>query len=218
MVGVKPPRPLEPELDGAPGAEESAALLRQAQGGDGAALGELLARYHERVQRIVRLRMGPSLRAAMESTDLVQETHLAALRGFRAFEGRERGSFVHWLARIAENQVRDAADRWSAQRRDLARELRLDSARDASGAGAAPADARAEPSPSEQAARRELREIYDACVAELPPRYREIVLLRDYELLEWPEVAVALETNAHAAQELHRRAQLKLAGILEERC
>ncbi|MBM3976339.1 MAG: sigma-70 family RNA polymerase sigma factor [Planctomycetes bacterium] len=185
--------------------------------GDDGALGELFARYRERVLRIVRLRMGPGLRAAMESTDILQETYAAALRGFPAFSGSERGTFVRWLARIAENQVRDSADRWSAQRRDLAREERLDAGRTAeSTAGAAdPIDA--QPSPSEQLTQRELRAVYDTCVAELPERQREVVLLRDYELLEWPAVAELLGATPHAAQELYRRAQLRLAALLEAR-
>jgi RNA polymerase sigma-70 factor (ECF subfamily) len=217
MVHVKSTTPPEPGFGPAQSAEEASRLLQQAHSGDGAALGQLFARYQQRVQRIVRLRMGLQLRTAMESTDLVQETYLAAVRGFPGFEGRERGSFVHWLARIAENQVRDAGDRWSTQRRDLARAVRLEPARDESGAGSAPGPLADEPSPSEQAAQRELREVYDACVAELPPRQREIVILRDYELLEWPQIASAIGANTHAAQELHRRAQLKLAAILEAR-
>lgn len=205
-----------PDFGPAPLLLESADLLRQAQAGDRAALGALFERYEERVKRIVRLRMGPKLRGVLESVDLVQETYLAAARGFDGFQGKERGSLIHWLARIAENQVRDAADRWSAARRDSDREVSFGS-RGASSAGGArePADRGA--SPSEEAAQKELREVYDACVAELPLRYREIVILRDYELLEWPEIVVHTGGSAHAAQELHRRAHLKLAGILESR-
>jgi len=204
------------ELDPAPDSQESIELLRRARDGDRAALGLLFARYEDRIRRIVRLRMGPKLRGVLESVDLVQETYLAAARGFDGFQGGERGSVIHWLARIAENQVRDAADRWSRARRDVEREVRL-AGPDASSAGGGREPVDRGRSPSEEAARRELREVYDGCVAELPPRYREIVLLRDYELLDWSEIVPLTGGSVHAAQELHRRAQLKLAGLLEAR-
>ncbi len=215
MALVPATPPSEAAFEPVPSAEESLELLRQARAGDRAALGELLERHRERLRRIVRLRMGAGLRGVLDSVDLVQETYLAATRGFPGFEGEARGSLIHWLARIAENQVRDAADRWSAQRRDHAREISL------GGQGSASGEAREapgrDPTPSEEAGARELRELYDACVAELAPNHREIVLLRDYELCEWPEVAARLGAGVHAAQELHRRARLRLAEALERR-
>lgn len=200
--------PLDPEA--------SVQLLRQARAGDQAAFGELFGRCHERVMRVVRLRMGSDLRAALESVDLAQETYLAALRDFSAFRGEEPGTFLHWLARIAENRVRDSADHWKAQRRTRDRELpreALGGSSNRSGAFGLPAVG---PSPSEQVAANELRAAYDACVAELPERQREVVLLRDYEGLGWAEAAELLGSTLHAAQQLYHRAQMRLAERLED--
>lgn len=189
--------------------------MRQARAGDQAAFGELFGRCHERVMRVVRLRMGRDLRATLESVDLAQETYLAALRDFHAFRGECAGTFLHWLARIAENRLRDSADHWQAQRRDRDRELPLGAVGVGSGALGSDAIPWRGPSPSEQVAANELREAYDACVAALPERQREAVLLRDYEGLAWPEAALALGCTPHAAQQLYYRAQMRLGACLD---
>src|SRR6185436_18440399 len=98
-------------------------LLRRAQQGERPALERLLERYYERVRRIVRLRLGPSLRRRLESGDILQETFLAAVRNFARFELRDEGSFINWLAVLAENQIRDAADHHGAQKRAMLRQV-----------------------------------------------------------------------------------------------
>lgn len=219
MVAVSPspsppPRPAlvaTPPLDPA----ESVRLIERARAGDEQAFGALFARCHDRVLRVVRLRMGSQLRASLESVDLVQDTYAAALRGFPSFRGAEAHSFLRWLARIAENQVRDTAERLCAQRRAREREVPLDALVPGSSASGSLPLAGREPSPSEQASRVELRAVFDACVAELPERQREVVLLRDYECQDWPRVAEELGCSAHAAQQLYHRAQLELAERLE---
>jgi RNA polymerase sigma-70 factor (ECF subfamily) len=208
-----PPLDPQPPLD----AQESAHLIQRARAGDDAAFGALFSRCHDRVLRIVRLRMGSQLRSSLESADLVQDTYAAALRGFPAFRGDAPQDFLRWLARIAENQVRDCVDHLAAQRRAREREVPLDALAPGSNASGSIALAGREPSPSEQAAYGELREVYDACVAELPERQREVVLLRDYECQDWGRVAEELACSAHAAQQLYHRAQLKLAERLEAR-
>lgn len=98
-----------------PGADPTTPILaRRARKGDRQALNRLLERHQERVYRIVRIRMGARLRAALEPSDIVQETFLVAARRIGDFEPRGRDSVVQWLARIAEHQIHDAADRFRA--------------------------------------------------------------------------------------------------------
>lgn len=206
-IAPMPPRTDAAPLDPAPPMAETLDLVRRGRGGDRSALDQLVARYQDRVRRIVSIRMGGQFRGVLDSLDLAQDTWMAALRGLSSFEPRGHGSVIAWLTRIAENQVLDAADRLNAARRDRRREETADDA------GAA-----STPTPSETAARRELRDIYDECVAALEPAQREVVLLRDYSLLEWSEVRERMgSASVHAAQELHRRAQLKLGGLIKQR-
>ncbi|NOT30020.1 MAG: RNA polymerase sigma factor [Planctomycetes bacterium] len=193
----------------------SLVLLNRAQTGDRAALNELLERYYDRVYRIVRIRMGAKVRGAMESCDLVQNTLKKAAEKLGSFQPRGHSSLINWLAAIAENQIRDAADRIKKQEREVPIDD-LAHQGSQSALGLAPPDGG--PSPSSMVANAELREIYDACVESLPDRYRELILLRDYSATPWEDIARTLGIpGPHAAQEMYRRAQIKLAGLLRLR-
>lgn len=190
----------------------SVELLRRAQEGDSRALDDLIRRYEERVRRVVRIRMGAQLRGAMESCDLVQETLRVAADKLPAFEPKDQGALLRWLAVIAENQIRAASDKLRAEKRDRGREVPF------------PTDTSQGPgggtrnSPSSLAAAAELQEIYDACVAALPEAYRELILLRDYEESTWEEIAERLGApSGHAMEQKYYRAQVKLGELLRLR-
>jgi RNA polymerase sigma-70 factor (ECF subfamily) len=205
------------ELPPNPDLTRSIALVRAVQAGDAQALGELFERYRERVQRIVRIRMGAKVRSLLDSSDIVQETWLVAQRNIGRFEPRDQSSIIRWLARIAEHQVSDAAAKANAQKRDRDRELPLVDLDESGVERPLQVEARG-PSPSSLVANAELAEIYDACVEELPPEQRELILLREYHDGDWDFVCEALgKPSPHAAQEAYRRAQMKLARLLRLR-
>lgn len=196
----------------------SVVLVHRARAGDEQALGDLLHRYRDRVTRIARIRMGRRVRAFMDSADIVQNTFLVAARRVEDFEPESHAAIIHWLSRIIENQIRDAAAYANAAKRDPDRLRRLEASGTAgrSGEGVVPRD-RA-PRPSELASEAELREIFDRCVRALPPEQREVVLLRDYAGLGWSAVAREMgRTGAEAARQLHRRATVRLARIVSQR-
>jgi DNA-directed RNA polymerase specialized sigma24 family protein len=61
----------------------------------------------------------------------------------------------------------------------------------------------------------EERAAIHACLAELPEHYRRVIGLRDYDGLEWIEIARVMQKNSDSAvRELHRRARLELAQRL----
>ena len=192
-----------PGAHGADGIEGTVELIARARSGDRAATDALFAHYADRIRRIVRVRLGPALRAWTESGDLVQETLLAALCDLPRTQIRSEYELLDWLAGIATNRVRELADYLRAQKREVARVRPL-------GVEQLTA-ATSRSSPSEQAFRAEIRAILDEALAELPSDYREVVLLRDYLGAAWPEIARALSTpTVHAAQQLHQRAWLKV--------
>jgi RNA polymerase sigma-70 factor (ECF subfamily) len=202
-------------LDSAPGpqVEETPALLSRARSGDRSAANEVFTRYEERIRRIVRVRLGPSLRRWADSGDLVQETCRSALADLDRVPLGSGLDFLDWLARIATNRIRDLADQKNAMKRELGRERPI-----AAGSGGAhlPPDPRS--SPSEHAFRAELREILDEAVGALPDNYREVIVLRDYQGVDWPEIARVLSTpSLHAAQQLHQRAWIKVRILARPR-
>lgn len=202
-----------------PNLSESLVLVRKAQDGDREALNRLFERYYDRIYRIVRIRMGAKLRTVLDSYDIVQETCAVAVRKIGDFEPRDHASLIQWLAKIAEHQIHDARDRMEAEKRNPSREVPLDAGRthsgephpglQLSGGGAGP---------STIVANSELKEIYDACVEELPHEYRELILLREYAGASWEDITQKVQRpNVHATQEAYRRGQIKLAGLLRQR-
>ena len=198
-------------LESVPGAaagdlESSLALLSRAKEGDADALNALFVRYHERVHRIVRVRLGPGLRRWTESGDIVQETFRAALQGLSAVPITNDFDLLDWFARVATNRIRDLAAYVRASKRDARAERELD----ATGrSGSEPVAAQT--SPSGQAFHAEVRAVLDEAVGELPDPHREVILLRDYYGVGWEEVARVLGTpSLHAAQQLHQRAWIRV--------
>ena len=170
-----------------PSLTQTLALVHAAQGGDRVALDRLLARYQERVRRIVRLRLGPALRSQLESGDILQQVLLDAFRSLDRYEPRDEAGFLAWLAGIAEHRIRDAADFHTSDKRDAARVQSLTHDTDSSTPGQPLTDPRS--APPETASRAEQVERLEACLAGLPEADRELVVLRDYVGLSWAEVA-----------------------------
>lgn len=192
--------PIAPPLD----LTESIDLVQRAQAGESAALDELLARYQERLRRIVRIRLGARLRANVESMDIVQDALLVAARKIDQVELRTSGAILNWLARIAENKIHDAHDYFHARKRDKRLETPLAVEIGGESVGWDPPD-RAE-SPSHAAASTEVAEIVDGLLTDLSEDHREVILLKHYCGADWDDIARAMERGVPAAQELHRRA------------
>ena len=212
----------DPLLSSCPGSTRSAdleaslALLARARAGDRAALGELVSRYHDELQRIVRIRLGTGMRRFLESGDIVQETYQALVEGIGRVELADPGDLVQWLAQVATNRIRDQHDRAHAMKRDPRREEPL-------GAGSTSGSLEQDPAaddtePPDGAIRNEVREVLDEAVAQLPPEYREVIVLRDYCGASWEHVARMLERDSiHAVQQLHQRAWIKVRKLAEPR-
>ena len=104
-------------------------LIQQIQQGNRDALEELCARYLPRVLAAVRIRLGAKLRQKLASSDIVQEVMIYTLRKVESFGFNTEGEFLKYLNRVVENRIRDEADRWAAQKRDVTREVPLDKLR-----------------------------------------------------------------------------------------
>jgi RNA polymerase sigma factor (sigma-70 family) len=216
-----PPKQDEPSASGLEpvGAlEDSLQLLeRFRSAGDPHALNALFARYYERVRRIAYIRSGPRLLRWVEHDDLVQNTFAAALRGIDELDLRRHSSIIAYLSRVLENQIRGAVDHFEAQKRTPASGAAASVERGSEALSRLDPPS-SDPSPADQAAARELKELYDECVRALEPAHREVVLLREYTEASWEEIRAALNRpNEHAAQQLYARAQIKLAAKFRQR-
>jgi RNA polymerase sigma-70 factor (subfamily 1) len=192
----------------------SVLLVQRAQKGDSEAVGKLLERYQSRLQRIVRVRLGARLKLHIESVDIIQETFAVAFQKIGDFELRSHASILNWLARIAENQIRDANRYLFAAKRDHGREQSMEGELGSS----SPSGFRLaadETAVVERVAKQELRELMDQALTRMQHDQREVILLRDYSAAEWDYIAEALGRSRGACQELHRRAWFQLQALVK---
>jgi RNA polymerase sigma-70 factor (ECF subfamily) len=179
-------------------------LIRKAQQADRDAQEALFRRAYPDILQAARFRLGPELRARMDTMDLAQTAYSEALRDLPKYRYEGKGSFVRWLSAILENKIRNRLDFFRAQRRDLRREVPLD--REAG----VPAPAE---SPTRNLIRGEDRARLEAAMDRLPPDYREVIVCRYYLRMPWSEVGVELRRSEEAAQMLLQRALLKLRAL-----
>lgn len=88
----------------------TAVLLRDAAAGQPEAVDALYQRCAPRLLTYIRLRMGRSLRARLESRDILQSALLKSFQCFGDFRGGDARSLMAWLARIAERELADRVD------------------------------------------------------------------------------------------------------------
>ena len=185
-------------------AQTSVDLLERARAGSDEALGALLQRCERKLLALVRLRLGPSLRRELDSCDLVQSTLVKALCHFGEFAGGDRGSLMAWLARIAENEIRDQASYHGRERRDAARRVSLEASPEAA---ALAARVRSQTS---LVAHGERVSALERALESLSPDHRDVIVMRAIEEREFTEIAETLGRSSDACRMLFARAMTAL--------
>ena len=182
--------------------EESTVLLRAARQGSREALSELYARCGTRLLAFIRMRMGRSLRAQLESRDILQNTLLKSFQRIEQFEGDGGATLMGWLMRIAENEIRDQVDYHHRQRRDVDAAVPID-------AGGIDVAARAASAISAVVAHEEAERL-GAALEALDPDHREVIVLRKLEELSFRDVAARMGRSEDACRMLLARAMVAL--------
>lgn len=190
--------------------EETERLIERARAGSGEALGELLRGAREPLMRTANRELPRGLRSKEGLSDLVQETCLVAHRRFDQFNGRTRGEFVLWLKSILRHASLHLRRSFRAGRRELAREVRLDS-QILQGEG--PRDS--EVSPSSIAARNETGTLLEAALGRVPDRDRQVLLWRHRDQLTFEEMGRRLAISTVGARNAWLRALRRLRDELD---
>lgn len=123
------------------------------------------------------------VRSEPDADDIVQESYLRAFRAFHGFTGTD---VKPWLLAI----VRNAAYRWLSNRRRSANVISFDEA--FVGPGEEPAEAQVaseDPTPEVQLIGEVDRGLVRSALAELPPIFREVIVLREIEGLAYREIS-----------------------------
>ena len=183
---------------------ETEDLLRRAREGSREAFGLLLGGCGERLLTLIRLRLGPNLRQRVDSRDVLQATLLKALVHIDGFRGERRESLMAWLARIAQNEIRDLAAFHGRQRRQVDQTVALGGTLELDRLAA---DLRSETS---RIALDERSAQLLAALEALSPEHREVILLRQLEELPFAEIAGRMGRSPDACRMLLARAMATL--------
>ena len=185
-------------------------LIERIKAGDQEAFAALFNKYRRRLAVLIHFRLSPELRSFAEVDDVLQETWLRAFRDFGQFTYRSAGSFMSWLARIADHVIADLARSQGRQKRHAVEMLRFRS--ESNPGGPEPLDSK---TPSRLLAQEEgLRRLLDKLNA-LPEDYRQAILLMKVEGLSTSEAAERLGKSKEATALLLHRA-IKRFRALEE--
>lgn len=188
--------------------DEGSQLFEHARRGSRKAANAIFERYGERLHALIRLRLGPQLRRRLESRDILQETLFKAFRGFERFHGSGSTSIMAWLGTIARDEICDQADFYGRKKRDAGRETTLE----ANARGVA-AEIRSEAS---RLALREDAERLEQAIDSLSEAHREVILLRNFEELTFPEIGERLGKSPDACRMLLARAMTALTLKMRE--
>ncbi len=150
-------------------------------------------------------KLGADLRASCEVDDIIQETLLRAWRDIEQFRYRAPGSFMSWLASIADHVITDAARYGDRERRRAAAVVPLSQAPEA-------ADTR---TPSRLLAQKEGAAALLDRLNALPEGYRQAILLAKIEGLSTAELAERLGKSREAAALLLHRAVKRFRALTE---
>ncbi|MGI8797328.1 MAG: RNA polymerase sigma factor [Acidimicrobiia bacterium] len=178
--------------------EEIAALVVAAREGDREAFDELVRRtYVDTYTLAVRLTANEE-----DARDVVQEAYLRAWKGIGRFRGDAQ--FTTWLYRITAN-----ASYTLVQKRRRRRTEPLETA-------AEPVELRPEAQPEAAAESAVVMAQLSDAVAQLPPKLRSIVVLKDVYGLSHDDIAQELGISVAAAKVRLHRGRKKLRDILFE--
>jgi RNA polymerase sigma-70 factor (ECF subfamily) len=201
-----------PEPD--PDSHETLTLLDQADAGDAGACARLLERHRPALCSFIEVRLDPQLRGRVDASDVVQEAQLEAARRLPDFLRRRPMPFRLWLRKTAhERLVMLRRRHLGAARRAIHREVQLP---DASSQAVADKLLARGSSPSERMDREELARRVQQALADLAETDREVLLMRNYEGLEYADIACILGIEAAAVRKRHGRALLRLHAALKD--
>lgn len=215
---VQQARPISPrsasgdEEGSMPGHEE--ALAPEAEAPTPTSLvgdvGALYEQYRGYLLAIAEAELHPRLRQQIGPSDVVQDAFCNVQAKHAQFRGNSEEELRSWLRKILLNQIAETNRRFfDTEKRRLDREESMDQG------GVALELAAAVASPSSVVARQEEEELALRAMEHLPPEYRQVIELRNFEQLAFPEIGKQLGRSTAAVYKLWVRAIHKLGCIRE---
>jgi RNA polymerase sigma-70 factor (ECF subfamily) len=161
----------------------------------------IMRRYNQRLFRVTRA----LLRNNSEAEDVVQETYVRAFTHLRQFSGEAK--FSTWLTRIA---IHESLAR-------LKRFKKVIAFGDESKLEEGMLDLKSRSNQEDEVNQRQLRDILEAVIDSLPPKYRVVFALRDMQGLTTKETAECLKIREEAVKIRMFRARALLQKKIDAR-
>ena len=187
--------------------EDEVQLIARSQLGDVDAFNQLVLYYQQSTYGVIFRMLGDRDVAA----DVTQDVFIAAFRGIQSFRGGS--SFRAWLMRIASNA---ACDYWRRTQRHPTESLDIDADDDghtASILNSAVAIGQ-EVNPEEYLLNRELQELIQRGLQELPLDQRVAVVLCDIQGLSYEEIAATTQATIGTVRSRIARGRARLRSYL----
>ena len=169
-------------------------LISRARGGDREAFGELVEQYRDNVYRLAYRMCGNTY----DADEAAQEAFVAAWRALPNFRGDAK--FSTWLYRLTTNAAIDVMRREKRHQTVGDGEM-IEVADDAD-------------SPQETVERTEQQEAVQEALSTLSEEYREVLLLRYMEELDYAEIAEVLQLPSGTVKSRINRAKAALKTAL----
>jgi RNA polymerase sigma-70 factor (ECF subfamily) len=191
---------------------ETTLLLERWNGGDERALQELLRLHLPWIHKHVSNRMGGLVRAKEDTQDVVQNALVEFLRYGPRFKVSNEAHLRFLLGRIAENVLRDRHDFFTRRRRQAARErplpedtiLELD------------AGSRDSIRPDRALEKKQWQAWVRLALEMMDPEEREVIVMRQWDELEFAEIAEKTGSTPDAVRMRFQRALPKLAQKIQQ--
>ncbi len=176
-------------------ADSEAQLIDKSRRGDATAFERLIKPYEGKVYTFLSRMCGESEAAK----DMAQETFLRAFDKIRRYRGGSK--FSTWLFRVAVNNCK-MHKRGRGRRPEAPLEIEVGDYR---------------PGPGDQYDEAELKLVVAGALQKLPPAYRSVLVLSEYDGLSGPEIAKVMNISLANVKVRLRRGREKLKEIFKDR-
>jgi len=204
-------------LDVLDNSSETNRLLRGSDQGQLQAWDALLQRHHDRLRRMVSLRIDHRLRGWIDPSEVVRLAWIEACNRRGEYLDRPPGSFFLWMRGLAGAQLQEIQQQRLGEelpRTDRPLSLHRDSLPPATSFALAAQLLGQQGSPSQAALRsRRLLQLEDA-LNSMDAVEREVLALRHFEQLDNAETAALLQIDEGSASRTYLRALKRLREIL----
>lgn len=199
--------------------EEITELLRRAAAGAEQARQELFSRYHDRLRRMVRVRLNRRLQGRVDDADVLQEAYVEISRRFEEYLKDPALPFFLWVRHLTGLKLAEVHRRHlGTQLRDADREVSLHRGGIPEADSASLADhlvGNLTP-PSQAAIKAERRARVQEALNSMDPVDREVLVMKHFEQLSTSEIAQVLGLSKAGAGSRYLRAIKRLRDLLRQ--